>query len=112
MVLTSALRIKVGSRVEGSHGPLISNPNVSKKRRVRKIVVGTVVRASGTAKWDVVFDFDGLAKVNISSRALKLVPDDSGIPLNESSSTCLSNKSTVTEPTVAMTVSDFVCNFV
>ena len=91
---------------------MISNSNASKKRQVCKIVIGTLVQASGIAKWDIVFDFDGIAKVNISSRALKPVPDDSGIPLNESSSTCLSNKSTVTEPTVAMTVSDFVCNFV
>ena len=112
MVLTSALRIKVGSRVEGSHGPLISNPNSSKKRRVRKIVVGTVVQASGTAKWDVVFDFDDIPKVNISLCALKLVPDDSGIRLNETSSTCPSNGGAITEPAAAMIVSDFVCIFV
>ena len=112
MVLTSSCRIKVGSRVEGSHGPLILNPNANKKRRIREIVVGTVVRASRTAKWDIVFDFDGIPKVNIFLHVLNLVPDDSGIPLNETSSICLSNGSKIAEPTAAMTRSDFVFIFV
>ena len=80
MVLTSADRIAVGSRVNGSHGPLKSNPNASIKRRVREVVVGTVVRAAGIAKWDVVFDFDGKVKQNILLQALKLIPRDSRIP--------------------------------
>ena len=86
MVLTITKRIKIGSRVSGSHGPLITNPNARVKRRVRQVVVGTVIKAAGIASWDVVFDFDGKVKNNVSSRALTLVPDASGIPLSEETS--------------------------
>jgi len=86
MVLTITKRIKIGSRVSGSHGPLITNSNASIKRRVREVVVGTVLKAAGIASWDVVFDFDGKVKNNVSSRALTLVPDASGIPLSEETS--------------------------
>ena len=71
---------------QAAMGPLIRNPNASVKRRVRQVVVGTVLKAAGIASWDVVFDFDGKVKNNVSSRALTLVPDASGIPLSEETS--------------------------
>ena len=93
MVLTSAERIKVGSQVKGSHG------------RVREVVVGTVLRACGIAQWDVCFDFDGKVKQNISSRSLQLIPDDSGIPLNEETRLVADNENTISESTAARSVS-------
>ena len=53
-------------------------------RRVRDKVVGTVMRAAALHEWYVVFDFDGKTKT-ISSRSLKLVADEAGVPLNEDS---------------------------
>ena len=79
-----SIRIVVGARVEGSHGPLITNPDASKKRRIRSKVVGTVVRATGPQKWDIVFDYDGKSK-EVSSKSLTVVPPDTGIPVNERS---------------------------
>ena len=105
MVLTSGERIKVGSRVKGSHGPLITNPNASVKRQVREVVIGTVLRACGIAKWDVCFNFDGKVKQNISSRSLQLIPDDSGIPLNEETRLVAANENMVSESTAARSVS-------
>ena len=87
MVLTVATRIGVGSRVIGSHGPLIPNPNPNTKRRIRQPVIGTVLRAAGPHTWDIQFDHDGKVKTGVSSRAVKLVPEGSGIPLNEASMT-------------------------
>ena len=80
--MNQLIRIGTGSRVEGSHGPLITNPNASIKRRVRSKAVGTVVKAAGPHKWDVVFDFDAKVKT-VSSRSLTIVQNDAGIPLNE-----------------------------
>jgi len=78
-------RIHVGCRVIGSHGPLQSNPNARIKRRVRQKVVGTVIRASGTHTWDVIFDYNGETKT-CRSGSLKIVPNETGIPLPEASS--------------------------
>jgi len=47
-------------------------------------VYGTVIKAEGLYKWEVCFDFGGKSKV-VTSRLLKLVPNDTGIPLNEES---------------------------
>ena len=83
-MVVNAVRLVPDSRLFGSHGPLVANPNASVKRRVRDKVYGTVVKAEGLHKWEVRFDFDGKSKV-VSSRSLKLVPNDAGIPLNEES---------------------------
>jgi len=69
-------------RVFGSHKSLVTNSNASMKWRVRGKVYGTVVKAEGLYKWEVRFDFDGKSKV-VTSRSLKLVLNDTGIPLNE-----------------------------
>ena len=75
-------QIEIGCRVEGCHGPLVANPDPTKKRRVRSRVVGTVRRAEGTHSWTVVFDYDQAAKV-VKSSSLKVVPNDTGIPVDE-----------------------------
>ena len=80
--MNQLIRIGTGSRVEGSHGPLITNPNASIKRRVRSKAVGTVVKAAGPHKWDVVFDFDAKVKT-VRSRSLTIVQNDVGIPLDK-----------------------------
>lgn len=77
MVLAVKKLIKVGSQVSCIYGPLITNPNASVKRQVLEVVVGTVLKATGIASWDVVFDFDGKVQNNVSSCALKISPDDS-----------------------------------
>ena len=75
-------RIGVGSHVEGSHSPLISNLNASIKWCVRSNAVGMVVWVAGSHKWNVVFDFD--AQVNIvSSKSLIIVRINVGIPFDE-----------------------------
>ena len=58
--------------MEGNHSPLVTNPDASKKRRIRSKVVGTVVRAAETYKWGVVFDFGGKTKI-VSSRSISVV---------------------------------------
>ena len=75
-------RIHVGSGVEGPHGHLQPNPNPNVKRRVRARGVGTVLRAKGQHKWDVQFDVDGKIK-ECSSKSLKVVCAEVGIPVNE-----------------------------
>ena len=75
-------RIFVGCRVEGPHGPLFPNPNSKIKRRLRTRVVGTVLRANGQHRWVVQFDFNGKIK-ECTSKLLKLVADEVGVPLNE-----------------------------
>ena len=74
--------IIVGSRVEGPHGHLQPNPNPNVKRRVRARVVGTVLKAKGQHTWDVQFDFDGKIK-ECSSKSLKVVCAEAGMPVNE-----------------------------
>ena len=80
-------RIYVGCRVIRSHGPLVTNPNESVKRRVRSKVVGTILKAVGPQKWDVQFDFDGIVREGLSSTSLQIVEADVGITLDEISNT-------------------------
>ena len=82
MAMVHSSHIFVGCRVEGSHGPLLPNPNPNAKRRVREKVAGTVLKASGLHQWDVLFDFDGKVK-QVSSRSLRIVPTQSSIPVDE-----------------------------
>ena len=44
--------------------------------------------------WDIHFDHDGKVNTGVSSRAVKLVPEGSGIPLNEESMTTLGSGDT------------------
>ena len=57
------------------------NPNGG-KRRVRERVYGTVVKAVGQHKWEVTFDFDGVAK-EVTSKSLQLATEGAGIPVDE-----------------------------
>ena len=78
-------RISPGCRVEGRHGELVSNPR-GNKRRVREVMTGTVVEAAGEHKWAVVFNYNGVIK-NVTSKSLKVVDEDTGLPLDSSSDT-------------------------
>ena len=80
--MNQRIRIGAGSRVEGSHGPLITNPNASIKRRIRSKAIGTVVKAAGPHKWEVIFDYDAKVKT-VSSISLTIVENDAGIPLDK-----------------------------
>ena len=73
--------IQVGSIVEGPHGDLVANPN-GNNRRVRRRVVGTVLRPSAQHKWFVFFDFDRKER-EVTSKSLKLVNSLVGVPLTE-----------------------------
>lgn len=84
--MVNSKRLYNGCRVEGSHGPLVPNPNPNVKRRVREKVVGTILAPAGLHKWDVIFDFNG-KRQTVSSSSLKLVEDNKGIPLNEVTNT-------------------------
>ena len=75
-------QIFVGCRVEGSHGPLVANPDPKIKRRVHSKAVGTVVKANEQHKWEVLFDYNGKIKV-CNSSSLSIVPIGSGVPLHE-----------------------------
>ena len=82
--MVSSDKIVAGTLVSGSHGKLIPNPNPNVKRRVREKVVGTVIKAAGLHKWEVLFDYNKQMQV-VTSKSLKIVPTESGIPLNEES---------------------------
>ena len=75
-------QIFIDCRVEGSHGPLVANPNPNIKRQVHSRVVGTVLKANEQHKWDVKFDFNGKVKV-CSLKSLSIVPSGSGVPLHD-----------------------------
>ena len=83
-MVVNSVRLLPGCRIFGSHGPLVKYPNASVKRRVRSKVYGTVVKAEGLHKGEVRFDFDSNSKV-VTSKSLKLIPNDAGIPLNDES---------------------------
>ena len=46
--------------------------------------------------WDIHFDHDGKVNTGVSSRAVKLVPEGSGILLNEESTTTSGSRDTTT----------------
>ena len=83
-MVRNAVYLVPGSHVFGSHGPLMTNPNASVKRRVRIKAYSIVVKTEGLHKWEVCSEFDGKSKV-VTSRSLMLVPNDAGIPLNKES---------------------------
>ena len=80
--MVASEQIVPGIRVTGSHGNLIPNPNPNVKRRVREKVVGTVMKAAGLHRWEVFFYYNKKVQV-VSSKSLKIVPAETGIPLNE-----------------------------
>lgn len=80
--MVKSSRLFVGCRVSGCFGPFISNTSESGKRRKRERVVGTIIRATDKHKWDVIFDYNGTVKSDVSSRSLTIVDDDAGLPIN------------------------------
>ena len=79
MVITN--RIAVGARVVGKHGPLEANPSGG-KQQIRATIFGTVLRATEKGEWEVCFDYNGRRKI-VCNNTLKVVDQDSGIPLDE-----------------------------
>ena len=80
--MVQSSRLFVGCRVSGCFGPFLSSTSESGKRRKRQRVVGTIIRAAELHKWDVIFDYNGTVKKDVSSRSLTIVSDDVGIPIN------------------------------
>ena len=78
--MPNSSHILVGCRVENSFGPLIPKPNPKQKRRIRDKAYSTVIRAVHQRKWEIVADIDGEIKI-VTSNALKVVPDEFGIPI-------------------------------
>ena len=76
-------RITVGTRVSGSHGPLVPNSNPSIKRRVKQRIFGVVIESVDTNQYKVKFD-NGLEKV-CNSRSLRTERQIAGVPISESS---------------------------
>lgn len=81
-------KITAGCRVLGRFGDLIDPPggpsvdsNGKKKRRVRRVVYGTVVASSGLRKWRVRFDHNNEIRENLSSNQLKVVDNIEGVPI-------------------------------
>ena len=92
--MVTATRIAVGKRVEGKHGPLIPNPTGG-KRRIRTTVVGTVLRSMDKGLWEVRFDFDG-RRINVKNNTLKVVDQNTGVPLDELEETTMESAAEVT----------------
>ena len=90
-------RIEVGCRVEGRFGDFIPNTDPKKKRR-RDVAYATVVEASGPKKWMVRFDVDGLLH-EASSRSMKVVDGDCGVPLEDAARSRTNNDATNDEMT-------------
>ena len=75
-------QVVISCCVEGCRGPLIPKPDPNKSHHVWSNVVGTVIWVEGKHSWIVVFNYDKGAKV-AKSIFLKVVPTDTGAPLNE-----------------------------
>ena len=86
----SKKRIEVGCRVEGNFGDLIPNSEPKKKRR-RAVGFATVVLAAGPKNWVIRRDIDGEVKT-VSSRSMKVVDDDCGVPLTDEAVTNANNE--------------------
>ena len=80
--MVQSSRLFVGCRVAGCFGPFLSSTSESRRRRKRQRVVGTIIRAADLHKWDVIFDYNGTVKKDVSSRSLTIVSNDVGIPIN------------------------------
>ena len=92
--------ISVGCRVEGSYGPLVANSNPTIKQRVRSRAVGTVISAADRHKWQVRFDYSNEIRT-VPSNGLTIVPADTGIPLDEVTTSSNSATQTVASSTVS-----------
>jgi hypothetical protein len=60
-------RITVGQRISGSVGPLVSNPDSSKKRKVRTRLFGYIIEESGSKHCKVQFDDGQILAVALNS---------------------------------------------
>jgi hypothetical protein len=71
-------RITVGQRVSGSVGPLVSNPDSSKKRKVRTHLFGYIIEESGRKHYKVQFD-DGQI-LAVASNSLRIERASANLP--------------------------------
>ena len=74
--------IFLGFRVQGSHDPLVANPNSNIKRRVHSRAGGAVAKARDQHKREVLFDNNNKVKV-CNSKLLTIVPFKTGVPLHK-----------------------------
>ena len=79
-----------GCRVKGSHGDFLPNPR-GHNRRIRAVIYGRVLEATGSNKWDVKFEVDGRVKT-CPARSLQVVREEEGLPINEITSATDGNK--------------------
>ena len=69
-------------------------PNTDpKKKRRRDVAFATVIQAAGPKNWVIRRDIDGEVKI-VSSRSLKVVPADCGVPLADNVVTNANNEAT------------------
>ncbi|MFO0446615.1 MAG: hypothetical protein ACK51L_03005 [bacterium] len=74
-------RITIGQRVSGSVGPLIANPDPSKKRKVRARLYGYIIEESGSKHYKVQFD-DGQT-LAVASNSLRIERAAANLPPSE-----------------------------
>ena len=100
---SSKKRIEVGCRVEGNFGEFVPNTDPKKKRR-RDVAFATVIEAAGAKSWVIRRDIDGEVKI-VSSRSMKVVEDDCGFPLEDSTSLATKETSNDERSNVSVTIS-------
>ena len=67
-------------------------PNTDpKKKRRRDVAFATVIQAAGPKNWVIRRDIDGEIKI-VSSRSMKVVPADCGVPLADNVVTNANNE--------------------
>lgn len=76
-------RITIGQRVSGSFGPLVDNPDPSKKRKVRTRLYGYILEESGSKHYKVQFD-DGQT-LAVASNSLRIERAAANLPPSERS---------------------------
>jgi hypothetical protein len=74
-------RITIGQRVSGSVGPLVANPDPSKKRKVRTRLYGYIIEESGSKHYKVQFD-DGKT-LAVASNNLRIERAAANLPPSE-----------------------------
>jgi hypothetical protein len=74
-------RLVPGQRVSGSVGPLVENPDASKKRKVRSRLYGNVVEEAGNKSYKVQFD-DGQIR-SVPSNTLRIEKASASLPPDE-----------------------------
>jgi hypothetical protein len=85
-------RLMPGQRVSGNVEPLIANPDINKKRQVRKRLYGNVIEEAGNKKYKVQFDDSKVHEchantLHMEKLSASLPPDERPPPLLASAAT-------------------------